>query len=132
MEFRTADEATFALNEMHGHPFDTKHTFRVNRFTDIEKFANLDETYHEPQRESYKAKVSVLCDFIDFSEINKTGCGRNIFVLGWRTHKDVISMSPIAAMRLRSIGMESRLRARSHIQRRSVIISYSQIGGVAL
>lgn len=67
MEFRTADEATFALNEMHGHPFDTKHTFRVNRFTDIEKFANLDETYVEPQRETYQAKVCPLPGFLDYS-----------------------------------------------------------------
>ena len=45
---------------MHGHPFDAKHTFRVNRFTDIEKYANLDETYAEPQREEYQAKVRRL------------------------------------------------------------------------
>jgi hypothetical protein len=42
---------------MNGHPFDAKHTFLVNRFTDIEKFEDLDETYVEPQREEYHAKV---------------------------------------------------------------------------
>jgi translation initiation factor 3 subunit B len=44
---------------MNGHPFDAKHTFLVNRFTDIEKFAELDETYVEPQKEEYHAKVRI-------------------------------------------------------------------------
>ncbi|KAI0313548.1 translation initiation factor eIF-3b [Amylostereum chailletii] len=56
IEFRTADDATFAMNAMNGHPFDAKHTFHINRFTDIEKFANLDETYVEPEREDYTSK----------------------------------------------------------------------------
>ncbi|KAG8733657.1 Translation initiation factor 3 subunit b [Ceratobasidium sp. 414] len=47
-EFSTADEATFALSAMNGFPFDAKHTFLINRFTDIEKFAALDETYVPP------------------------------------------------------------------------------------
>jgi hypothetical protein len=42
---------------MNGHPFDAKHTFLVNRFTDIEKFDDLDETYVEPQREEFKPKA---------------------------------------------------------------------------
>ncbi|KAA1468146.1 translation initiation factor eIF-3b [Dentipellis sp. KUC8613] len=56
VEFRTADEATFALNEVNGLPFGSKHTLWINRFTDIEKYANLDETYVEPQREEYQSK----------------------------------------------------------------------------
>jgi hypothetical protein len=57
VEFRNADAASYALNELNGHPFDAKHTFFVNRFTDIEKFANLDGTYVEPQQEEYHPKV---------------------------------------------------------------------------
>ena len=49
--------ATHALNEMNGHPFDRTHTFFVNRFTDIEKFADMDETYVEPPQEEYLAKA---------------------------------------------------------------------------
>ncbi|GBE80122.1 Eukaryotic translation initiation factor 3 subunit B [Sparassis crispa] len=56
VEFKNAHEANFALNAMHGHPFDTKHTFLINRFTDIERYANLDETYVEPEPEQYVAK----------------------------------------------------------------------------
>jgi translation initiation factor 3 subunit B len=57
IEFRNADAAAYALNELNGHPFDAKHTFLVNRFTDIEHFANIDETYVEPPREEYRTKV---------------------------------------------------------------------------
>ncbi|KAH9003280.1 translation initiation factor eIF-3b [Lactarius hatsudake] len=56
IEFRNADTATHALNELNGHPFNAKHTFLANRFADIEKFANLDETYVESQREEYLPK----------------------------------------------------------------------------
>ncbi|KAH9039803.1 translation initiation factor eIF-3b [Lactarius pseudohatsudake] len=40
IEFRNADAATYALNELNGHPFDEKHTFLVN----------------QPQREEYLTK----------------------------------------------------------------------------
>jgi translation initiation factor 3 subunit B len=53
----SADAATFAINVMHGHPFDSKHTFLVNRFTDIEQYANMDETYVEPKIEEFHPKV---------------------------------------------------------------------------
>lgn len=42
---------------MDGFPFDARHTFKVNRFTDIERFADLDETYVEPKIEEYKPRV---------------------------------------------------------------------------
>lgn len=57
VEFRTADDANFALQALDGHVLDTRHTFRVNRFTDIETYADLDETYEEPEREEYKPRV---------------------------------------------------------------------------
>lgn len=60
IEFRNAEMATHALNEMNGYPFDATHTFFVNRFTDIEKFADIDETYVEPQPEEYVAKVRLI------------------------------------------------------------------------
>ncbi|KAH8994627.1 translation initiation factor eIF-3b [Lactarius akahatsu] len=41
IEFRNTDAATYALNELNGHPFDAKHTFL---------------TYVEPQREEYLTK----------------------------------------------------------------------------
>ncbi len=44
---------------MHNHPFDAKHTFKVNKFTDIEKYAEMDETYAEPETEEYVPRVGV-------------------------------------------------------------------------
>ena len=57
VDFRTVDEAAFAVSAMHGHPFDAKHQFKVNLFTDIERYQNLDETYVEPAQEVYRPKV---------------------------------------------------------------------------
>lgn len=58
VEFKTRDEAEYAINAMNGHPFDAKHTFRLNHFTDIEKYYDMDETYVEPKVEEYKSSVS--------------------------------------------------------------------------
>ena len=57
MEFRTSDEANYALTAMHGHPFDAKHTFFINRFTDVERYGDMDETFTEPEPEPYQPKV---------------------------------------------------------------------------
>lgn len=54
------DAAAFAASAMHGHPFDSKHTFHINRFSDIERFANMDETYVEPKVEDYRPKVCIV------------------------------------------------------------------------
>ncbi|TDL28371.1 translation initiation factor eIF-3b [Rickenella mellea] len=56
MELQSPEEAIYAQNAMHGHAFDSKHTFAVNRFSDIDYFANLDETYEEPQASTYVPK----------------------------------------------------------------------------
>ena len=48
-----------AIGAMHGHQFDARHRFLLNRFTDIERYADLDETYHEPEPENYTQKVRV-------------------------------------------------------------------------
>ncbi|PSR92210.1 hypothetical protein PHLCEN_2v4740 [Hermanssonia centrifuga] len=56
VEFKNAEDAAYAMATMHGHPFDAKHTLFVNRFTDVEKFANLDENWTEPEAEPYKPK----------------------------------------------------------------------------
>lgn len=59
VEFRSYEEAEHALASMHNHPFDARHTFKVNHFTDIERYEDLDETYVEPELEEYTPRVSV-------------------------------------------------------------------------
>lgn len=57
-EFSTVDEANIAITAIHGSHFDKSHPLFANRFTDIEKFAALDEKYVEPTVEPFAPKVS--------------------------------------------------------------------------
>ena len=87
--------AAYAMAAMNGHPFDAKHTFWVNRFTDVEKYVNMDETWVEPEPEPYKPKVCLLS-----SEcmVNTDTCGRNIYEPGWAMHKAATN-TPLSAER---------------------------------
>ena len=42
---------------MQGLALDKEHKLIVNKFTDIEKYANMDETYTEPEIEEFKPRV---------------------------------------------------------------------------
>lgn len=57
MEFKTREDAEYAINAMNNVPFDSKHTFRLNHFLDVEKYAEMDPTYVEPELEVYKPGV---------------------------------------------------------------------------
>lgn len=57
VEFKNVDDANLALATIHNHPFDAKHTFKANRFTDIERYTEMDETYVEPKLEIFEARV---------------------------------------------------------------------------
>lgn len=112
MEFKNADDAAYAMAAMNGHPFDAKHTFWVNRFTDVEKFANLDETWVEPEPEPYVPKVhSSHTSRVAFGGLNNL-C-RNIFELGWAICKVAISTPPTERKTWRYTGMESPRNAKS-------------------
>ncbi|KDQ19939.1 hypothetical protein BOTBODRAFT_152536 [Botryobasidium botryosum FD-172 SS1] len=56
VEFESADEANYAMDAMQGVALDKEHKLVVNKFTDIEKFANMDETYVEPELEEFKPR----------------------------------------------------------------------------
>jgi translation initiation factor 3 subunit B len=58
---RNYDDAMFAQQAMNHLAFDSKHTFKINKFTDIEDFADMDETYEEPEVEEYQPRV---CDVV--------------------------------------------------------------------
>lgn len=99
---------------MDGYPFDAKHTFRVNRFTDIERYAEMDETYVEPEPEEYKPKVCnpylpliYPCTHIALL--------RNICVLGSVIFRAGINTRRTAATKSRSTGRESHHNAKSHL-----------------
>jgi translation initiation factor 3 subunit B len=65
IEFNTVQEAERARNTMDRHPFDAKHRFSVNLLTDLETYAELDETFHEPEPEPFKVKVSVSQSLVE-------------------------------------------------------------------
>ncbi|THH31902.1 hypothetical protein EUX98_g2282 [Antrodiella citrinella] len=56
VDFKTADDAVYGIAALQEYQFDSKHRFYLNRFTDIERYASLDETYHEPEPEPYTTK----------------------------------------------------------------------------
>jgi translation initiation factor 3 subunit B len=42
---------------LQGFPFDKKHSLLINKFTDIERYANLQDTYVEPEIEPFAVQV---------------------------------------------------------------------------
>ena len=54
----TAEAAASAIAVMDNHAFGAKHILKVNQFTDIERYNDLDVTFKEPEPEEYKPKVS--------------------------------------------------------------------------
>lgn len=115
MEFKTPEEAAYAINAMHGHPFDARHTFYVNYFTDVEKYAELDVTFVEPEQEPYQPKVcsdsSAFDPYSDCNYVNRSTC-----VLGLQILKAVTSMQPIEATMLRYTGMENLPNLKSRLK----------------
>lgn len=67
VEFSTVDEANLAIANVHGTHFDKSHALFANRFTDIEKFANMDETYMEPVIEEYTPQGKLMLVDYTFS-----------------------------------------------------------------
>lgn len=57
IEYDTPEQASAAIRSKDGHAIDKTHKLRVNRFTDIEKYATASETYVEPDIEPHTPKV---------------------------------------------------------------------------
>jgi len=95
IEFKNVEDAQLAILSVHNHPFDAKHTFKLNRFTDVDKFAELDEAYVEPTIEEFVPKVRSLPElpviFLIFL--------RSIYAPGSPIPKVAISMLLIAGMK---------------------------------
>ena len=57
IEYDTPEQAAMAIKTKDGHALDRTHKLRVNRFTDVEKYANASDTYVEPEIDPYVQKV---------------------------------------------------------------------------
>ena len=59
IEYETPEQAAAAIKSKDGHPLDKLHKLRVNRFTDVEKYATAPDEYVEPEIEPYVQKVQL-------------------------------------------------------------------------
>ncbi|KAJ3195587.1 Translation initiation factor 3 subunit b [Irineochytrium annulatum] len=56
MEFETAEQANMAVKVGDGHRLDAAHNLKVNKFDDIEAYANVPDVYEPPVIEPFKEK----------------------------------------------------------------------------
>ncbi|CAG8571632.1 2838_t:CDS:2, partial [Scutellospora calospora] len=56
IEFETPEQATMAIKQYDRYPMDKTHYLAVNRFTDIEKYSQIEEEYKEPEEEKFIEK----------------------------------------------------------------------------
>ena len=109
MEFKNYDDAARTLATMNGHPFDAKHTFSITRFTDFERYLNMDEAYEAPAPEEYQPKVCYVHEGIG---IGNESFGRNTCVLGSEILKAAINTLHTAETKSISTGMANPRSAR--------------------
>jgi translation initiation factor 3 subunit B len=57
VEFANAEQASLAVKLIDGYKMDKSHTLAVNRFTDVEKYSNVEEEFHAPPEEEFVEKV---------------------------------------------------------------------------
>ena len=93
----------------------------MNRFTDIERYADMDESYIEAEPEEYKPKV---CQVFapQHTVLTNTVSRRSTCVLGSAILRVGINMRRTAATKLRSTGMESHRNAKSRLTDTYVVI----------
>ena len=56
IEYETPEQAAAAIKTKEGYALDKSHKLRVNRFTDVEKYTNMSDTYVEPEVDRYVRK----------------------------------------------------------------------------
>ena len=56
LELASNDEASQAIRAMNGYAFDKKHRFLMSRLTDVERLANMDESYTDPEEEPFQQR----------------------------------------------------------------------------
>lgn len=57
IEYETPEQAAAAIKSKDGHALDKTHKLRVNRFTDVEKYARMAEDFQEPEIDPYVKTV---------------------------------------------------------------------------
>jgi translation initiation factor 3 subunit B len=73
IEFATPEQASVAIKARDGYSLDKRHKLRVNRLTDVEKYARAPEEYVEPDVEPYAKAVFSLSGRSDNRNICAAG-----------------------------------------------------------
>ncbi|TRM65679.1 eukaryotic translation initiation factor eIF2A-domain-containing protein [Schizophyllum amplum] len=87
IDFRNNEEAAMAIAILNNHPFDSKHTFKLNLFTDIERFGEIDETYVEPKTEEYTPREHLRAWLADGRDQYVTNRGDDVEI-HWHGRKE--------------------------------------------
>ncbi|CAG8584432.1 12714_t:CDS:2 [Funneliformis mosseae] len=56
IEFETPEQASLAIKNYDNYSMDKTHCLAVNRFTDVEKYSQIEEEYKEPEEEKFVEK----------------------------------------------------------------------------
>ncbi len=65
VEYETPEQAINAVKTLNGKKLDKAHTLLVNKFTDVEKYAAVDDEFKQPQEESYIEHEHLRCWMTD-------------------------------------------------------------------
>lgn len=108
-------EAQVFQRALDGYAFDKRHTLSVVPFTEVESYANLDDTYVEPEQEEWAPRVSPRAKQASLARCEADGTPRrSTSVHGSQTPPAVTSSSSTSATTSVFPGPESLASARSH------------------
>lgn len=65
IDFKSAESAQAAVKNLDGHKLSKTVTLLVNKFTDVEKYSDMNEEYVEPQIEPYTPKEHLKSALMD-------------------------------------------------------------------
>lgn len=78
IEFETPEQASLAIKTYDNYPMDKTHYISVNRFTDVEKYSQVEQVYKEPEEEKFVEKVIMDFFLIHFLNIININVNRNL------------------------------------------------------
>lgn len=104
IELASPADASLACRLMDEYPFDKRHRFAVNRFTDIEKLADLDEEYQEPPAEEYQDREHLKSWLLDPAGRDQLVMCRNDDVqIAWHNRSSAPEISHERQVRLSEV-----------------------------
>lgn len=86
LELASNDEASQAIRAMNGYAFDKKHRFLMSRLTDVERLANMDESYTDPEEEPFQQRGHLRSWLMDqLGRDQLVMCARDDVIVSWHS-----------------------------------------------